>query len=148
MNDQEKREKNKALLREQYERLMEIAVAGRCEIEKFFTDDVVMELPFLNVKSVGLDNMIGAVQSVAQNFERYGLRSMTFYDCTDPDTLAGALARPTGVVLERGAGNNSNCAHQGGDDRRAKGHSGLVQDICSTLNPLIAHWFRTASTLA
>ena len=103
MNDQEKREKNKALLREQYERLMEIAVAGRCEIEKFFTDDVVMELPFLNVKSVGLDNMIGAVQSVAQNFERYGLRSMTFYDCTDPDTLiyeaeADAIFRHSGEV--------------------------------------------------
>jgi ketosteroid isomerase-like protein len=101
MTDQEKRENNKALLREQYERLMEIAVAGRSEIEKFFTDDVVMELPFLNVKSEGLDNMIGAVQSVAQNFERYALRSMAFYDCIDPDTLiyeaeADAIFRHSG----------------------------------------------------
>lgn len=87
MTDQEKREKNKALLRDQYERLMEIAVGGRAEIEKFFTDDVVMELPFLNVKSEGIDNMVGAVQSVAQNFSRYGLKSMLFHDCTDPDTL-------------------------------------------------------------
>jgi len=101
MTDNEKREKNKAVLRRLYDHMMEIAAGGREEISKIFTDDCVMELPHLNAKQAGLDAMVAGVQSVPRNFSHYRLKSMTFHDCVDPDELiyeaeADAVFRHTG----------------------------------------------------
>jgi len=87
MGDYERREHHKALLRYKSDHLFEIVAGERTEIEKYYTDDVVMELPHLNVKSQGLDNQVKAVQSVPHNFKHYRLKYIAFHDCTDPDKI-------------------------------------------------------------
>lgn len=101
MTDQEIRENNKALLRHLYDNMTEIATRGRIEIERIFTDDVVMELPHLGVRQVGLDAMVAGVQSVPHNFSQYRLKSIEFHDCLNPDKLiyeaeADAIFRHSG----------------------------------------------------
>ena len=87
MDADERREANKAKIRELFTNLYEWADRDTDFFRDYYVDDVVMEMPQMGYRVESLDELMFGIQSVRQNFTHYRHGTMDFHDCLDPDEV-------------------------------------------------------------
>jgi ketosteroid isomerase-like protein len=79
---------NQDRIRELFTHLFEWASAGDMDrIRDYYTDDTVLLMPQMDVRSQGIDNILSGVESVPRNFSRWSHGTFTFHDMLDPDEV-------------------------------------------------------------
>jgi ketosteroid isomerase-like protein len=87
MDESERRETNKARVRELFTNLYEWADRGIDFFRSYYTDDTVMEMPQMGYRVEGLEDLMLAIESIRQNFTHWRHGSFEFHECLDPDEL-------------------------------------------------------------
>jgi ketosteroid isomerase-like protein len=87
MDDTERRDANKAKLREVFTNLYDWADRDLDFWRQYYTDDTVMEMPQMGMTTEGLVNLLEGIRSVPQNFTHWSHSNVDHYDGLDPDEL-------------------------------------------------------------
>jgi ketosteroid isomerase-like protein len=87
VDDSKRREANKERVRDIYTNLYEWAGNDEAFWRQYYTDDTTLEMPHMQLKIEGLDNVIAGIRTVPQNFTRWKHGTFEFHDCLDPDEV-------------------------------------------------------------
>jgi ketosteroid isomerase-like protein len=107
VNEAERRRANQDRIRELFSNLYEWASQGELDrIRAYYTEDTVLEMPQLGMRTEGLDAVMEGVKSVPTNFSRWSHKTFEFHEMLDPDEVvweadADAVFRHSGAPYEQ-----------------------------------------------
>ncbi|MGD9797672.1 MAG: nuclear transport factor 2 family protein [Acidimicrobiia bacterium] len=85
--DAERREANKAMIRDLFTRYHEIVTRDLDELRPYYTDDTVLDLPQLGTHLEGIDATLKMAAMIGRTFSAWRQVNFRFHDAVDPDEM-------------------------------------------------------------
>jgi ketosteroid isomerase-like protein len=83
----ERREANKAFIRDLFTRYHEIVTRDLQELRPYYTDDTVLDLPQLGTHLEGIEATLKMAAMIGRTFSDWRQVNFTFHDAVDPDEM-------------------------------------------------------------
>ncbi|HEY2331255.1 MAG TPA: nuclear transport factor 2 family protein [Acidimicrobiales bacterium] len=85
--DTERREANKAFIRDLFTRYHEIVTRDLDELRPYYTDDTVLDLPQLGTHLEGIEATLKMAAMIGRTFSQWRQVNFRFHDSLDPDEM-------------------------------------------------------------
>jgi ketosteroid isomerase-like protein len=85
--DAERREANKAFIRDLFTRYHEIVREGLDGLRPYYTDDTVLDLPQLGTHLEGIEATLKMAAMIGRTFSEWRQVNFRFHDALDPDEM-------------------------------------------------------------